>query len=245
MRLRITGDWAAPIVFTVSSTWSFWQYNFYSTRTVDLAGEPITTSSRVLLLILILACLYGFIALASTIAAVRGRKVPDGSTWEAWKNVGMDIWGIIGSIGLVSFGGGLVIFMFDKPTPIIQIILISLMSFGFLWAGIKLTLGAWIVVFTPEKSVITFCGKPFAFLRRTYQTKDFSELRLVSSVQQAGGLYAYHPSTNYLLFGIHHGRAVELDRMTIAERQTDLADVRAMVEEIAKKTGLPAPEVTL
>lgn len=180
----------------------------------------------------------GIFAAASAIAASVGRSVPDGSTWESWKNVGMDVRGIVGSVGLLLLGGGTLIFLIDAHATPAQLLLVPAMGAGFLWAAATLTLGARIVAFAPDRTAIVLRGKPFAFFRDEYRVGDFAELRLVEHASDAGGIHAYHPDTIYSVCGIHAGRPVELARTTIAE------DVRGMVDDVARKTGLTAPKIS-
>lgn len=238
MRIKITGDWAAPIVFGFAGALAFAWVRFVSAPSVDLAGDPIVTSALVRSIVTVLAGASVIFAVASAIAASVGRSVPDGSTWESWKNVGMDASGIVGSVGLLFLGGGSLIFLIDAYANPVQLLLVSAMGIGFLWAAVTLTLGARIVAFAPDRTVIVLRGKPFAFSRKEYRAGAFTELRLVESVSNAGGIHAYHPDTIYSVYGICTGRPVELDRTTVAE------DVQRMVDDVAKKTGLPAAEIS-
>lgn len=238
MRLRITGDWAAAIVFALTGALALaWVY-FVSAATVDLRGDPVATSRLARSVVAALAGASGIFAVASAIAASVGRSVPDGSTWESWKNVGMDARGIVGSVGLLLLAGGALIFLIDAYANPVQLLLVSAMGIGFLWAAVMLTLGARIVAFAPDRTVIVLRGKPFAFSRKEYRAGTFTELRLVESISNAGGIHAYHPDTIYSVYGICTGRPVELARTTIAE------DVRGMVDDVARKTGLSAPEIS-
>ena len=235
MRIKINGDWAAPIVFVLTSGVAFAWARFASVATIDFSGDPVTTSHRTVLVVVALAGASGIFAIACAIAAALGRSVPEGSTWESWKNAGMDVWGIIGSVGLLLFGGGMLVFLLDEPVTAVRTPLLFLMGLGFLWAAVTLTLGARIVAFAPDGTVVVLRGKPFAFFREEYRAGEFTELRLTGRVSNAGGIYAYHPDTIYSVWGIHDGRPIELSRTTVRE------DVQEMVDAIANKTGLPAP----
>ncbi len=245
MRLKLAGDWAAPIVFTVTSLLLFLWLYLATVVHLTFTDEPRVVSGTATLIVIICAIVATVIAVTSTIAATQGREVPDGSTWEATSNVGMDFFGIIGSIGLFILGCFALVTIVDGSYSLWQKILGLLIPLGFIWAGVKLTLGVWLVVLTPGKTVITFRGKPLTFTRHTYHTADFTELKFVYRKGLAGGIYAYRPDTIYEVWGVlKKGGSIKLGFEAIAEDTAPavaLAQVQLMANNLAKHVGLPTP----
>ncbi|HCC83890.1 TPA: hypothetical protein DEP96_03505 [Candidatus Uhrbacteria bacterium] len=246
MRLKLAGDWSAPIVFTLTSLLLFLWLYLETVVQLSFTDEPLVVSAMTSSTVMICAIVAAVIAIASTVAAILGREVPDGSSWESTGNVGMDFFGIIGSIGLFLIGCFALARLLEAST-LGQILFGVLVTLGAGWAAVKLTLGVWLVVLTPLKTVITFRGKPLTFTRHTYHTNDFTELKFAYHKSLTGGIYAYRPDTIYEIWGVlKTGQAIKLGFEAIAENMTPAAalkQVTTLAANIAKHTGLPAPAV--
>lgn len=221
MRIRLPGDWSAPVALALAGTAIVFVARGASTDA--LAGAWIV------------ALVYGVLAAVTGVAALRGRAVDDGSTFSWWGSLGADRAGFFFGTGLLYFGGTLLVTPFSLHFSWGATVLSLAVATGFLIFAYQFLLAATIVAFTPAKEVIIMHGKSLTFWRTRHRLTDFTALEV--RIRRAyAGTYGMM-STWQRIYDI----AATSPRATITlGRETTREGAQRTLAELAQRTGLPA-----
>jgi hypothetical protein len=221
MRIRLSGDWAAPLSFTLAGC-----ILFIITLVNPAQAMPGTR---------LLGVFYLLLALAGSFFAARGREVPDNSTYYVRGDLGMDATAILFSTGLLWFGGLALLSPFTEPFRVGSMLFGCALGIGFLAFAYSFLMSTRLFVFTPDKRMITLLGKPFTFFRRTHEASHFSALEVRMHRAYAG---TYGKITTWQR--IYDVCAISPTKIIVVGAASDEISARKLLQEIHTLTGIPA-----
>jgi hypothetical protein len=230
MRIKIAGDWSGTVSFAAAGI---------ALMLMTIYGSQDTVTNAY-----IFPVLYLIVALWLGIMAARGRRVPDNSTFAVWENAGFDlVYNGMSVIGLFLFATGTQMLLTEGITGYWLFVAI-IVFLVIVWGIAQLNFAARIMVFTPEKKVILLKGRPFSFIRKTLEPKNWLGLHVAWVQGYNGGMRRNDPANLYYVWGVYDGGVIKLNTVSVSQdtkRAVGLAMVREMVEETAARVGLPVP----
>lgn len=212
-RIHVPGDWSPTVVFALAGL-PLWLIP-------SEGAEVIAGKTTLGLVFLVLSVLL-------SIAAFRGRTVPDGAKFYQWKALDTSFGPVVFSALSLFFGSGFLLSILEDFD-----FWLLFVGTGFLIFTYYFSLHARITVFNPDKTFWAMIGKPWSFTRR-YKASDFDELSVSQGFSYAGqlGMIQYW-QRHFFIFAVKGKKGVLL------LRENSLKDAEASLKELSRLTSLP------
>lgn len=218
MIVKTSSDWAAPIAFAVAAA-AVWGMT-------EVGSEVPPHAEKLALVYMLLAVVMG-------IGALRGTKVPDGSQYAWWGDVGMDWFAVPGGTVLLVFAGNLLLHTVAGTLDIAPILPLA-NSVAFFFLAYMALMHRRMVALTGEH-VTTRVGRPWPWCARAYATSGFTKLAVVANREYMGtiGMITSWRRMWYVV-------ALAQNRRVTVGKEMSWEAARDRMQEIAKVTGIKA-----
>ncbi len=218
MKIHLSGDSVAPLAFALAGL-----------GFLTLAQNP--DPQNALPHAQALGFSYLGLSLVFLIGRFKGRSVLEGSRYFSWGDLGTSFTTVVGATLLLYFGTGFFV-MSLNPFNIVGLFT----GGGFLAFAQTLLFQARLTVFTPDKKILSFIGKPWSF-RRSFKISDFHSLRTHSKMNYAGQLGRIQRWRRaFYIFAVNDKQSVLLSQ------DSSLEEIEKTLKDLHHKTGLAVKE---